>query len=114
MSTKIIMTMTNALFVGAKISKMDKKVSSKGISISERIFFNGKRNWNSILDDVSPEQFADYIDQIDSTGESNIHVTRDGHDVIWDYRHFNLECENALLKYGIDRVRRAYEGESEE
>lgn len=73
---------------------------------------NGKGR--GILDDVSPEQFADFIDQIDSTGESNIHVTRDGHDVIWDYRHFNLECENALLKYGIDRVCRAYEGESEE
>ena len=67
-----------------------------------------------ILDDISPEQFADYIHQIDMTGESHFHVTRDGVDVIWDYRHFDLKGENILLKCGVERVRRAYEGESEE
>ena len=65
-----------------------------------------------ILDDISPEQFASFIEQIDSTGKSDIHVTRDGRDVIWDYRDFKLEAENILLKFGVDRVRRAYEGES--
>ena len=28
------------------------------------------------------------------------------------YRDFKLEAENILLKFGVDRVRRAYEGES--
>lgn len=65
-----------------------------------------------ILDDVSPDEFASFIEQIDSTGESHIHVNRDGYDVIWDYRDFKLESQNILLKYGVDRVRRAYEGES--
>ena len=67
-----------------------------------------------ILDDVSPEQFADYIHQIDMTGESNFHVNRNGCDVIWDYRYFDLKGENILLKSGVRRVRRAYKGESEE
>ena len=57
-------------------------------------------------------QFASFIEQIDSTGKPDIHVTRDGRDVIWDYRDFKLEAENILLKFGVDRVRRAYEGES--
>lgn len=59
------------------------------------------------MDDISHEQFSGFIDQSDSTGESHIHVTRDGEDVIWDYRHFNLEAENIVLKFGVVRVLRA-------
>lgn len=32
-------------------------------------------------------------------------------DMIWDYRMFDLEAENCLLKVGIARMREAYEYE---
>lgn len=42
---------------------------------------------------------------------SDYHVERYGMDMIWDYRMFDLEAENCLLKVGIARMREAYEYE---
>ena len=64
-----------------------------------------------ILDDVHAEEFGEIIKKIDADGVSDYHVERYGIDMIWDYRMFDLDAENCLLKVGIARIREAYEYE---
>lgn len=64
-----------------------------------------------IPDDVHAEEFGEIIKKIDADGVSDYHVERYGMDMIWDYRMFDFEAENCLLKVGIARIREAYEYE---
>lgn len=64
-----------------------------------------------IPDDVHAEEFGEIIKKIDADGVSDYHVERYGMDMIWDYRMFDLEAENCLLKVEIARIREAYEYE---
>ena len=62
-----------------------------------------------ILDDVSPEEFAELIETTDRTGKSDYYIERFGHKTAWDYRRFDLKGENILLKGEISRIQDAYE-----
>ncbi len=64
-----------------------------------------------ILDDVSANDFGDIIAQIDAAGKSDYHVERDGSDVVWDYREFDIEYENIFLKETVAMIREGYECE---
>ena len=66
-----------------------------------------------IIDDMSADDLADLIHQIDKTGSSGIQYAGDG--IIfdnmpdWDYRNYNIEYDNCLLKGIIARIAEGYE-----
>ena len=62
-----------------------------------------------ILDDVHADELSDYIAQIDEFGKSQIYITRNEREEIWDYRTFNLNHHNSLLKAEIEEIQNAYE-----
>lgn len=66
-----------------------------------------------IIDDMSADALAELIQQIDRTGSSGIQYAGDG--IIfdnmpdWDYRNYNIEYDNCLLKGIIARIAEGYE-----
>lgn len=66
-----------------------------------------------IIDDMSADDLADLIHQIDKTGSSGIQYAGDG--IIfdnmpdWDYRNYSIEYDNCLLKGTIARIAEGYE-----
>ena len=66
-----------------------------------------------IIDDMSADSLAELIQQIDKTGSSGIQYAGDG--IIfdnmpdWDYRNYNIEYDNCLLKGIIARIAEGYE-----
>ena len=66
-----------------------------------------------IIDDMSAVALAELIQQIDKTGSSGIQYAGDG--IIfdnmpdWDYRNYNIEYDNCLLKGEIARIAEGYE-----
>lgn len=66
-----------------------------------------------IIDDMSADDLADLIQQIDKTGSSGIQYAGDG--IIfdnmpdWDYRNYSIEYDNCLLKGTIARIAEGYE-----
>ena len=66
-----------------------------------------------IIDDMSADDLAELIHQIDKTGSSGIQYAGDGiiFDNIpdWDYRNYSLEYDNCLLKGIIARIAEGYE-----
>lgn len=66
-----------------------------------------------IIDDMSADDLAELIQQIDKTGSSGIQYAGDG--IIfdnmpnWDYRNYSLEYDNCLLKGIIARIAEGYE-----
>ena len=66
-----------------------------------------------IIDDMSADDLADLIQQIDKTGFSGIQYAGDG--IIfdnmpdWDYRNYSIEYDNCLLKGTIARIAEGYE-----
>ena len=66
-----------------------------------------------IIDDMSADDLADIIMQIDRTGFSGIQYAGDGiilNDMPdWDYRNYSMEYDNSLLKGTIARIAEGYE-----
>ena len=66
-----------------------------------------------IIDDMSADDLAELIQQIDKTGSSGRQYAGDG--IIfdnlpdWDYRNYSLEYDNCLLKGIIARIAEGYE-----
>jgi len=66
-----------------------------------------------IIDDMSADDLAELIQQIDKTGSSGIQYAGDG--IIfdnmpdWDYRNYSIEFDNCLFKGIIARVAEGYE-----
>ena len=66
-----------------------------------------------IIDDMSADDLAELIQQIDKTGSSGIQYAGDG--IIfdnmpdWDYRNYSIEFDNCLLKGTIARIAEGYE-----
>lgn len=66
-----------------------------------------------IIDDMSADDLAELIQQIDKIGSSGIQYAGDG--IIfdnmpdWDYRNYSLEYDNCLLKGIIARIAEGYE-----
>ena len=64
-----------------------------------------------IIEDTCPGELLDYIKQIDTTGvlPKYEHHYIPLHEVEWDYRRFDMETLNALLKYDVQKLQDAYE-----
>ena len=61
-----------------------------------------------ILDDWSVEDVAELIDQIDRNGKTDEPIHYMDRRIPWDYRRFDLECRNCLLKVEIERIEKGY------
>lgn len=66
-----------------------------------------------IIDDMSADDLAELIHQIDKTGSSGIQYAGDGiiFDNIpdWDYRNYSITYDNCLLKGKIAQIAEGYE-----
>ena len=66
-----------------------------------------------IIDDMSADELAELIQQIDKTGSSGIQYAGDG--IVFDkmperdYRNYSIEYDNCLLKGKIARIAEGYE-----
>lgn len=69
-----------------------------------------------IIDDMPPEELAEAIRKIDLGGHSGIHYSSSGFADVpeWDYRNYNIDLDNALLKVTIERIRDGYENYEDE
>lgn len=61
-----------------------------------------------IIDDMSADELYELIKQIDTEGKTNEPIYYNERRVPWDYRHFDLECTNALLKGEIEMIEDGY------
>ena len=63
-----------------------------------------------IIDDLPADELLKMIREIDRTGVSRFQYMTASQEMIpWDYREYDLEMDNALLKGGVHRVQDAYE-----
>lgn len=63
-----------------------------------------------IIDDLPADELLKMIREIDRTGVSRFkYMTASQEMIPWDYREYDLEMDNALLKDGVNRVQDAYE-----
>lgn len=63
-----------------------------------------------IIDDLPADELLKMIREIDRTGVSRFQYMTASQEMIpWDYREYDLEMDNALLKDGVNRVQDAYE-----
>ncbi|MFQ7293195.1 MAG: plasmid pRiA4b ORF-3 family protein [Monoglobales bacterium] len=68
-----------------------------------------------IIEDSFPGVLEDYIEQTDKTGAlPMVYSSYEDKEKEWDYRRFDLKLTNMLLKYDIDSIKEAYEGEYED
>ncbi len=68
-----------------------------------------------IIEDSFPGVLEDYIEQTDKTGDlPMVYSSYEDKEKEWDYRRFDLKLTNMLLKYDIDSIKEAYEGEYED
>ena len=61
-----------------------------------------------IIDDRSVEDVAELIDQIDRNGKTDEPIYYQTQYMPWDYRRFDLECVNYLLKGEIEQIEAGY------
>lgn len=61
-----------------------------------------------IIDDMDAYELLQLIHRIDAGGHSGIYYPYDSR-VEWDYRNYDLRCDNILLKGEIDDIRDGYE-----
>ena len=63
-----------------------------------------------IIDDLPADALLKTIREIERTGVSRFQYMTASQEMIpWDYREYDLEMDNALLKDGVHRVQDAYE-----
>ena len=65
-----------------------------------------------IIDDMDVDELMEIIASIDKNGKSDFKVwVSENHEIIWDYRDYNIKYDNALLKGEISLIQDGYEGE---
>ena len=63
-----------------------------------------------IIDDLPADELLKTLREIERTGVSRFQYMTASQEMIpWDYREYDLEMDNALLKDGVHRVQDAYE-----
>lgn len=62
-----------------------------------------------IIDDMSAEDLLDLIKKIDKTGKSDFIYAHRGERAPWDYRNYQIDIDNCLLKGRIAKIKSAYE-----
>lgn len=62
-----------------------------------------------IIDDMSAEDLLDLIKKIDKTGKSDFIYANKGEHLPWDYRNYQIDIDNCLLKGEIAKIKSAYE-----
>ncbi len=62
-----------------------------------------------ILDDVSREELAELMAQIDQNGQTDEPIYDQERSIPWDYRRFDLDGVNGLLKSNIKHVEESYQ-----
>lgn len=62
-----------------------------------------------IIEGLSAGEWADYIKQTDETGVPPIYYDAFDKEVTWDYKRFDREIINALLKGTVQRMKENYE-----
>ncbi len=63
-----------------------------------------------IIDDIHVDELMEIIDAIDKNGKSDFKVwVSENHEMIWDYRDYNIKYDNALLKGEISLIQESYE-----
>ncbi|MCD7827066.1 MAG: plasmid pRiA4b ORF-3 family protein [Clostridiales bacterium] len=93
-----------------KITLLEVRDMEKGTSTKYPKIIAGAGK--GILDDIFSEDFREIIDEIDKTGKSeHIYMNAYGENENWDYRDFDIELLNESLKYEIETIRQAYEGQ---
>lgn len=68
-----------------------------------------------IVDDMPASELLEAIRKTDTDGHSGIYYSSAGFDDTpeWDYWNYRVDCDNALLKGTIDRIRDGYENYEE-
>ena len=61
-----------------------------------------------IIDDMSCEELTELIAQIDRTGKTDEPIYYQERMMPWDYRWFDLDCMNGLLKGEIEMIEEGY------
>lgn len=61
-----------------------------------------------IIDDMYVDDVKELVEQIDRNGKTDQPVLYQTSVAPWDYRNFNLKCENALLKGDIEAIEAQY------
>lgn len=67
-----------------------------------------------IIDDMSAEDLLDLIKKIDKTGKSDFIYANKGEHLPWDYRNYQIDIDNCLLKDEIAKIKSAYENPVED
>lgn len=62
-----------------------------------------------IIDDMSADELLKLIKKIDKTGKSDFTYAHRGEDLPWDYRDYQIDIDNTLLKGEIAKIKYAYE-----
>lgn len=61
-----------------------------------------------IIDDMPCEELIELMEQIDRNGYTDEPIYYQDRHIPWDYRWFDLDCMNGLLKGEIERIEEAY------
>ena len=61
-----------------------------------------------IIDDMSCEELSERVVQIDRTGKTDEPIYYQERRMSWDYRWFDLDCMNSLLKGEIELIEEGY------
>lgn len=89
------------------ISAVD-MLQGKGTSYPKVIDGSGR----GIIDDMHVDELMEIIAATDKKGKSDFKVgVSENHEIIWDYRDYNIKYDNALLKGEISLIQEGYEGE---
>ena len=67
-----------------------------------------------IIDDMSAEDLLDLIKKIDKIGKSDFIYAHRGERAPWDYRNYQIDIDNCLLKGRIAKIKSAYENPIED
>ncbi|MGM9551898.1 MAG: plasmid pRiA4b ORF-3 family protein [Clostridia bacterium] len=62
-----------------------------------------------IIEGLYADEWAEYIKTVDETGVPPIYYDVFDKEVTWDYRKFDIDITNALLKGTVKRMKRIYE-----
>ena len=63
---------------------------------------------------MSAKDLLDLIKKIDKTGKSDFIYAHRGERAMWDYRNYQIDIDNCLLKGEIARIKSAYENPEED
>ena len=65
-----------------------------------------------IIDDMYVDELMEIITETDKNGKSDFIITTEfGNEMVWDYRNYNIDYDNCLLKGEIEMIQEGYEGE---